>query len=79
MLEPGTLQAGDSLTLVGRRWPQWPLARVIDVLYHQRIDADVLHALAALPLTPSWRRLVEGRLERGQVEDWRPRMDGTPG
>lgn len=79
VIEPGTLQAGDSLTLVGRRWPQWPLARVIDVLYHQRFDADVLHALAALPLTPSWHRLVKGRLQRGQVEDWRPRMDGTPG
>ena len=79
VLEPGTLQAGDNLTLVGRRWPQWTLARVIDVLYHQRFDADVLHDLAALPLTPSWRRLVEGRLARGQVEDWRPRMDGTPG
>lgn len=79
VLEPGTLQAGDSLTLVGRRWPQWTLARVIDVLYHQRFDADVLNALAALPLTPSWRRLVEGRLARGQVEDWSPRMDGAPG
>ena len=79
VLEAGTLQAGDSLVLVERRWPHWTLARVIDVLYHQSFDADVLHALAALPLTPSWRRLVEGRLARGQVEDWSPRMDGTPG
>ena len=78
VLEPGTLQAGDSLTLVGRRWPQWTLARVIDVLYHQSFDADVLQALAALPLTPSWRRLVEGRLASGQVEDWRSRLSGAP-
>ncbi len=77
VLEPGTLRAGDYLMLVGRRWPEWTLARVIDVLYHQNFDANVLHALAALPLTPSWRRLVDARLARGQIEDWSPRMDGA--
>ena len=40
---------------------------MIDVLYHQGFDADVLHALAALPLTPSWRRLVEGREDNFKV------------
>ena len=79
VLEPGGLQAGDSFELVERPWPQWTLARVIAVLYHQRFDAAVLHELAALPLTPSWRRLVEARLARGQVEDWSVRMDGMPG
>lgn len=78
VLENGTLQAGDALTLVARPWPQWPLSRVIEVLYHQPFDADVLQALAALPLTPSWRRMVEGRLARGGVEDWAPRMEGAP-
>ena len=77
VLEPGTLQAGDAFTLVERPWPQWSLARVIAVLYHQPFDAAVLRDLAALPLTPSWRRLVEGRLAHGAVEDWAPRMDGT--
>ena len=66
------------MTLVARPQPQWTLARVIDVLYHQSFDADVLQALAALPLTPSWRRLVEGRLASGQVEDWRSRLSGAP-
>ena len=78
VLEAGTLQAGDTFTLIARPWPQWSLARVIAVLYHQPFDAAVLRELAALPLTPSWRRLVESRLERGVVEDWAPRMDGTP-
>ena len=78
VLEAGTLQAGDSFTLIKRPWPQWSLARVIAVLYHQPFDAAVLRDLAALPLTPSWRRLVEGRLARGVLEDWAPRMDGTP-
>ena len=79
VLEAGALQAGDAITLVARPWPQWPLARVMAVLYQQPFDAAVLTALAALPLTPSWRRLVEGRLARGGVvEDWTARLDGTP-
>lgn len=72
------LQAGDAITLVARPWPQWPLARVMQVLYHQPFDAAVLQALAALPLTPSWRRMVEGRLARGGVEDWALRLEGPP-
>ena len=79
VLEAGAVQAGDRFELVERPWPQWPLARVIAVLYHQRFDAGVLRELAALPLTPSWRRLVEARLARGQVEDWSLRMDGAAG
>lgn len=78
VLEPGTLQAGDKLVLLERPWPQWTLARVIDVLYHQPFDASVLRALGALPLTPSWRRMVDGRLARGLVEDWSVRTDGVP-
>ena len=78
VLQAGTLQAGDAITLVARPWPQWSLSRVIEVLYHQPFDANVLQALAALPLTPSWRRMVEGRLARGVVEDWAPRMEGAP-
>lgn len=78
VLQAGTLQAGDAITLVTRPWPQWPLSRVMEVLYHQPFDAAVLQALATLPLTPSWRRMVEGRLARGGVEDWAPRLDGPP-
>ena len=78
VLQPGHLQAGDALVLVARPWPEWTLARIIDVLYHQPFDAAVLQALAALPLPPSWQRMVHGRLARAQVEDWRPRLDGPP-
>ena len=78
VLQPGHLQAGDALVLVARPWPEWTLARIIDVLYHQPFDAAVLQALAALPLTPSWQRLVQGRLARGAAEDWQARLDGPP-
>ena len=78
VLEAGTLQTGDAITLVARPWPQWSLARVIAVLYHQPFDAAVLSDLATLPLPPPWRRLVEGRLAHGVTEDWTKRLDGTP-
>ncbi|MBN0864290.1 MOSC domain-containing protein, partial [Pseudomonas aeruginosa] len=42
-------------------------------------DAELLRQCLALPLTPSWRRTLERRLEKGQVEDWGPRLEGAPG
>lgn len=78
VLESGTLQAGDAITLVARPHPAWPLSRVIEVLYHRTLDADLLRALAALPqLPPSWQKLVARRLEQGEVEDWGRRTQGN--
>lgn len=76
VLEPGSVQAGDAIALVERPHAHWPLARVIDVLYRRALDAVLLRELAALSLPSSWQRLVQGRLERGTVEDWRPRTEG---
>lgn len=71
VLEPGHLQAGDAIHLIARPHPEWTLARVArDLLYHRPLDREALQGLARLPLPPSWQRIVQGRLERGQVEDW---------
>lgn len=76
VLEPGQLQAGDAIHLVERPHPAWTLARVVDLLYHRPLDRETLQGLARLHLPPSWQRIVQGRLERGQVEDWARRMQG---
>lgn len=77
VLEPGEVQAGDGLILLERPFPQWTLARLIEVLYHQRHPPpSVLEALLGLPLVPSWRRIFERRLAQGTIEDWSPRLDG---
>ncbi|WP_426393843.1 MOSC domain-containing protein [Ralstonia sp. R-29] len=76
VLEGGTLRAGDTLEWLERPWPQWSLARVLDVLYRNMLDRAALETMLALPLTPSWRKLVEGRLARGEVESWAKRIDG---
>lgn len=76
VLEPGTVQAGNAITLVTRPYPAWPLSRVIEVLYHRTLDAALLRDLARLPLPPSWQKLVARRLENGSVEDWTGRTQG---
>lgn len=76
VIEPGLLQAGDDVRLVARPHPAWPLQRLIDTLYRRTLDAATLGEMLALPLTPSWRRLVDARLARRAVEDWAARLDG---
>lgn len=79
VLEPGTVGAGDAIDLVARPWPQWTLARLLELLYHRRADDESLARALALPLVPSWRRIVEGRLSTGTIEDWSARVDGPSG
>jgi MOSC domain-containing protein YiiM len=76
VLEPGVLQVGDAIDLVDRPHPAWSLARLLELLYVRTLDLDQLALALALPLTPSWRALVERRLARGEVEAWAPRFDG---
>lgn len=79
VLEPGELQAGQVLRLADRPHPDWPLARIIELLYQRTQDFDALARLGELPLVPAWRRLVERRLGSRQVEDWSHRLYGTAG
>lgn len=79
VLEPGELQAGQSLMLEQRPYPRWSLTRVMDVLYRHTLDHAALRELAELPLVPNWRKLVERRLEVNAVEDWSKRLYGAPG
>ncbi len=76
VLQTGEITAGEAMTLLERPWPQWTLQRIATLLYTRTLELDELRAALALPLVPSWRRLVETRLARGAVEDWRPRIDG---
>lgn len=80
VIEPGVLQAGDAIVLVERRWPQWTLQRLIDLLYRSTLDRDQLRQAQALPLVPSWQRLIARRLDSGALEDWSGRLGGpAPG
>ena len=79
MLRPGEVSAGDAVGLIRRPHPDWPLERLAALIRQRVCQPALLHAVLALPLAPSWRRLFEQRLARGQAEDWAPRLDGGSG
>lgn len=76
VLEEGELWAGATLALEARPYPQWPLARLLDVLFRPSLDAPELRAALALPLPPSWQRMLQRRLESGALESWVARLEG---
>jgi MOSC domain-containing protein YiiM len=79
VLESGTLIAGDEITLIARPYSEWTLWRLMELLYYKTLDFTSLKQALELPLTPSWRKLIEHRLSSGQVEDWGKRMNGPSG
>ncbi|WP_188237599.1 MOSC domain-containing protein [Sphingopyxis sp. LK2115] len=58
VLEPGTVQTGDRLNLVDRRWPNWPLASLFGLLIGGEAKARLadLSALRTVPaLAETWK------------------------
>ncbi|MDY0883161.1 MOSC domain-containing protein [Dongia soli] len=79
VLEPGDVAAGDRIELQDRPHGDWPLSRLLDVLYHNKLDAASLQEMARLePLAESWRKVARRRLDTMEVEDWSRRV-ATPG
>ena len=77
VIEEGTVRAGDPLQLVERAHADWSLSRLSAVLFDRRVEPELLRECLALPLVPSWRRTLERRLEKAEVEDWAPRLQGA--
>jgi MOSC domain-containing protein YiiM len=70
VLDAGDIAPDDELSLVERPHPNWTLARLISVIYHEKADRKALAELAELnALAPSWREMVEKRLTSGRLED----------
>jgi MOSC domain-containing protein YiiM len=77
VLEPGEVGPHDALRRVRQINPQWPLARVLALLYRDVMNTGDLAVLARLPgLTERMRALAAARLARRGVEDWASRLDG---
>lgn len=78
VLKVGWISAGCELRLVQRDYPQWPLARLLQLLYERVLDYDELSAASKIKELPeSWRKIIEGRIRRKSVEDWGPRLFGS--
>jgi len=76
VLEEGALWAGADLLLQARPYPEWPLARLLDLLYRPSLDIAELRAARVLPLPANWQRLLDRRLGSGVVESWVSRLEG---
>ncbi|MCB2379233.1 MOSC domain-containing protein [Hymenobacter sp. BT635] len=63
VLQPGTVAPTDTLELLERPYPQWPLPRVNSAKYELREDLSLARQLADCPaLGEQWRRKMLGRL-----------------
>lgn len=76
VLHAGSAETGDRLRLRARPHPDWPLLRLNRLLFDRVLAREALEPALQLPLVPSWRRLIERRLQQCDVEDWSRRIDG---
>lgn len=78
VLQPGRISPGDALELVERPQPDWPLTRLIDLLYRRTLAYDELARVAELPeLAANWRAMAARRISNRVVENWDRRLEGT--
>ncbi len=77
VLEPGTVEAGQSCDLVERPCPGWTVALANDLIYRRLHDQTLLAALADCPLlAPSWRESLAKRRDGIPESDPRKRLIG---
>ncbi len=78
VLSAGQIEPGTLLKLDDRPRPEWPLSRIVSLLYHRTLEFDDLEALSKLPeLASGWRELAAKRVKSKSVEDWNPRLSGS--
>ncbi|KAI5923899.1 PK beta-barrel-protein domain-containing protein-like protein [Camillea tinctor] len=74
VLRTGSVQAGDEIRLVERRWPQWTIERVQEFLHRTQNDAGANEALAQIPdMGDESRKQFERRVAKRKA-----RLAGTP-
>ncbi len=75
VLQEGQVTTGDSIILLERPLPDWPLDRLLHVLYHEPLNFSLLEEMTLLePLAQSWKQTIMTRLETSQVENWDKRL-----
>ncbi len=76
VLQRGEVRLGDAVELDARPFPEWNLRRLCALIFERSLDVGELRGALELPLVPSWRKLIDTRLQRSEVEDWGKRING---
>lgn len=77
VIEDGLLRTGAAFELIERPHPDWPLARLLDVLYVHPDDRAQLEEVAELRyLAEKLQELARHRLATSSVESWETRLNG---
>ena len=80
VVERGYVEAGQTLKLVERPYPQWSVAEVHAVRYHRPEDLEAASSLAGCPaLSRTWREALLKRVARGEEGDEARRLIGPNG
>ncbi len=63
VLSPGSVQTGDTATLLQRPYPDWTIAQANRVFHFQKEDRTANEALLAVPtLAEAWKKKIRARL-----------------
>lgn len=80
VLEEGQVGPGDTIDLLERPAADWPLSRILHLLYRDMLNIDDLAQLTELNQLPeSWCLLARRRLEHRTVEEWSRRLNTPEG
>jgi len=75
VLEQGEISVGDTIELIDRLEPEWPLIRLLKLLFDNTLDYESLNKMAAIPtLCDSWKKLAQTRIATRKVENWHHRL-----
>ena len=78
VIERGIVKVGDTLSLLERPNPDWPLDTVISARFDPRLSSDIASALANLAeLAENWRQAIEKKRNPSFREDTRARLQGS--
>lgn len=80
VLQEGEVQAGQEMELIERPHPRWTVAAANQLMHHDRQNLRDAALLAAVPeLSPSWKKTLTNRAEKGLQPDEHKRLQGGAG
>lgn len=80
VLVEGSVQQGMEMTLIERKHPHWTIAAANWLMHHDRHNLRDAALLAAVPeLSPSWKKTLIDRVEKGLQPDELKRLQGGNG